>query len=53
MAVPKLMFTVFNGGKSTGSKVKFRRFYLIMDLEPKDVEIIDAQLVYYKFSAAV
>jgi len=29
--VPKLMFTIFNGGKAMGSKVKFAKFYLIMD----------------------
>lgn len=31
---PKLMFTVFNGGKALGSKVKFSRFYLILDIAP-------------------
>jgi len=25
------MFTIFNGGKALGSKVKFAKFYLIMD----------------------
>jgi hypothetical protein len=29
--VPKLMFTLFNGGKALNSKVKFAKFYLIMD----------------------
>jgi hypothetical protein len=28
---PKLMFTLFNGGKALGSKVKFAKFYLIMN----------------------
>ena len=32
MKVPKLMFTVFNGGKGLGSKVKFSTFYLIIDI---------------------
>ena len=27
---PKLMFTLFHGGKAIGSKVKFAKFYLIM-----------------------
>lgn len=27
----KLMFTIFNGGKSIGSTVKFSKFYLIID----------------------
>ena len=29
--IPKLMFNVLNGGKALGSKVKFSRFYLIID----------------------
>ena len=33
MIVPKLMFTVLNGGKASGSKVKFSRFYIIMNLK--------------------
>lgn len=28
---PKIMFTVFNAGKALGSKVKFSKFYLMMD----------------------
>lgn len=31
------MFTLFNGGKTGGSKVKFRKFYLIMDFGVEDV----------------
>lgn len=27
----KLMFTILNGGKSTGSTVKFGKFYMIID----------------------
>jgi enolase len=30
-AVPKIMFNVLNGGKALASKVKFSRFYLILD----------------------
>ena len=37
--MPKLMFTVFNGGKAMNSKVKFTRFYLILNLKVQDVEI--------------
>jgi len=29
---PKLLFTVLNGGKASGSKVKFSTFYLIIDV---------------------
>ena len=50
--VPKLIFSIFNGGKASGSKVKFARFYLIMNLKVQDVDI-DANLVYYKISAAI
>ncbi len=46
------MFTVFNGGKALGSKVKFARFYIIMNLKVQDVNS-DANLVYYKISAAI
>ena len=35
-SVPRLMFTIFNGGKSLGSKVKFSRFYLIMNIKAAD-----------------
>ena len=50
--VPKLMFTVFNGGKALGSKVKFARFYIIMNLKVGDVTV-DANLLYYKIAAAI
>ena len=49
--VPKLMFTIFNGGKAIGSKVKFSRFYLIMNLKSSDTQ--DALEIYYKIAAAV
>ena len=52
MIVPKLMFTVLNGGKASGSKVKFSRFYIIMNLKVQDVAV-DANLIYYKISAAI
>ena len=32
--IPKLMLTVLNGGKALGSKVKFSKFYLIIDVAP-------------------
>lgn len=32
LKAPKLMFTVLNGGKALGSKVKFSTFYLIIDI---------------------
>ena len=46
------MFTILNGGKSSGSKVKFSRFYIIMNLKIGDVTV-DANLMYYKISAAI
>lgn len=46
------MFTIFNGGKALGSKVKFGRFYLILNLKVGDVSV-DANLLYYKISAAI
>lgn len=50
--IPKLMFTIFNGGKALGSKVKFGRFYLILNLKVGDVSV-DANLLYYKISSAI
>lgn len=48
------MFTLFNGGKALGSKVKFRKFYLILDFDQQDVASgKDAQVIYYKISAAI
>jgi len=32
-----LIFNVLNGGKEALSKVKFSRFYLIIDISPSDV----------------
>lgn len=34
---PRLMFSLFNGGKALGSKVKFAKFYLIMQHDLEDV----------------
>lgn len=50
--IPKLMFTVFNGGKALNSKVKFAKFYVIMNLKVGDVGV-DANLLYYKISTAI
>ena len=49
--IPKLMFTVLNGGKAAGSKVRFSKFYLIMDVGVTDK--IDALEVYYKISTQI
>ena len=45
------MFTVLNGGKASGSKVRFSKFYLIMDMRVSDQ--VDALEVYYKISASI
>ena len=49
--VPKMMFTVFNGGKAMGSKVKFSRFYIILNVKAQ--ESVDVSDLYYKISMAV
>ena len=36
-----------------GSKVKFRRFYLILNAGPADTEHFDSLQIYYKFSACL
>ena len=46
------MFTVFNGGKALGSKVRFSRFYIVMNIRVQDVDV-DANVIYYKIAAAV
>lgn len=47
----KMMFSLFNGGKAAGSKVKFAKFYLIMTYELEDLEAgRDALMIYYRFS---
>jgi enolase len=48
--VPKFMFNVLNGGKALGSKVKFSRFYLILDVSPEDTEV-DAMEIFLKIQA--
>ncbi len=45
--VPKFLFNVLNGGKALGSKVKFSRFYLILDVSPEDTEV-DAMEIFLK-----
>ena len=52
VTMPKLMFTVFNGGKALNSKVKYTKFYLILNIKVQDVEI-DANQVYFKISTAI
>ena len=49
---PKLMFTVLNGGKALGSKVKFAAFYLIIEVLPND-ETADATEIYNKVSTNI
>lgn len=51
--VPKMMFTLLNGGKSLGSKVKFRRIYLIINMKAEDTEHFDALQLYYKVHASI
>lgn len=46
---PRLCFTVFNGGKALGSKVRFSKVYLIIDVTPNDD--IDATDVFFKIQA--
>ena len=48
--VPKMMFNVLNGGKALGSKVKFSRFYLILDVQAEDTEV-DALEIFLKVQA--
>lgn len=36
--IPKLMISILNGGKESGSKVKFAKFYLIFDFTGTDVQ---------------
>ena len=40
------MFNVLNGGKALTSKVKFSRFYLILDISPTDQ--VDAMEIFLK-----
>jgi len=48
------MFTLFNGGKALGSKVKFAKFYLILTHELEDLaDGKDALAIYYKVASAI
>lgn len=40
------MFTVLNGGKALGSKVKFSKFFIIIDVTPNDE--VDPMEIYLK-----
>lgn len=51
--LPKLMFTILDGGKANGSKIKFSKFYLIMDMQPADARSMDILDIYYKLSAKI
>jgi hypothetical protein len=51
--VPKLMFTILNGGKDLSSKIKFSKFYLIFDFDHEDVPEVDIIRVYFQVSAAI
>jgi hypothetical protein len=44
-----LIFNVLNGGKAVSSKVKFSKFYLILDITPEDE--LDAMEVFLKIQA--
>ena len=35
--LPKLMLTILNGGKEVGSKVKFSKFYLLIEITIGDI----------------
>lgn len=48
--LPKLLFTIFNGGKEFASKVKFSRFYLILELSQFEKESPDALEIYMKIT---
>ena len=52
LKVPKLIFTVLNGGKALASKVKFATFYLIIDVNGSD-ETVDASEIYYKVTTNI
>ena len=43
---PRLIFTILNGGKALNSKVKFSKFYLILDITPLDE--VDAGEIFFK-----
>lgn len=51
--VPKLMFTILDGGKSNGSKIKFSKFYLIIDMQPGDSKQFNIIDIYYKLNSKI
>jgi hypothetical protein len=51
--IPKLMFTVLNGGKDLNSKIKFSKFYLIFDFDYEDVADKNIHEIYFKMSASI
>ena len=51
--LPKLMFTILDGGKGNGSKIKFSKFYLIIDMQPLDTKQFDIIDIYYKLNAKI
>ena len=51
--IPKLMFSILNGGKENNSKVKFSKFYLIMNFTPEDVKTIEIHSFYIKLVAQI
>ena len=46
-----MMFTIFNGGKALASKVKFSRFYIILNVKAQ--ENVDSTELYFKITAAI
>lgn len=51
--LPKLMFTVLNGGKDSGSKVKFKKFFVIFDVNQQDIGSVNLQEAYFKLCQAI
>lgn len=47
------MFTILNGGKEAGSKVKFSKFFLIFDVKPQESGQFDLHEVYLKVCTAL
>lgn len=45
------MLTVLNGGKDVGSKIKFSKFYLILNFKPEDSDKFDINEVYLQIVA--
>lgn len=51
--LPKLMLTVLKGGKDSGSKVKFKKFYVIFDVNQQDISSVNLQEAYFKLCQAI